>query len=161
MKMVTGHWRHRISSGCQFLVCHWPYKAYSLCVIHHTVECWYHLLSWPLLFGCFGGSRMLWLANTFQQGQKQIHITAEVCQKYKKATFRNLVVTLSGAQSITMYCGFLSLLLDGGVTGHILILASLFWWPYERWVIAYADWFGILPGMSVKSTALRSRSEVK
>lgn len=57
------------------------YKAISLCVIHHRDWCWYHLLSWPLLFGSFGSCRMLQLANTLPQGQKQCHITTEVCQK--------------------------------------------------------------------------------
>lgn len=28
---------------------------------------------------------------------------------------------------------------------------SLFWWPYERWLISYAYWFGLMPGMTGKT----------
>lgn len=48
------------------------------------------------------------------------------CERLKGLRSENFVATLSAAQCIATFCGFLSLLLNGVVTGHTLIPASLF-----------------------------------
>lgn len=127
-------------------------SLFSVCVIHHTDGCWYHLLSWLLLFGSLGGDRTP-LPTHFQEVKS--NVTSKVYSGLK-SLHSGTLWWLCATPYITTFCGFLSLLLDGVVTGHILILGSLFWWLYEWRVIACVYWFGAMPRMTVKTQHIRT-----
>ena len=103
VSLATGHRRHWISPGCQLLARYWPPKAHSLCAIHHTDGCWYHLLSWLPLFTSSGGSRTLWLLSAFPAPYR---CRGTLTRLKQKATFRNFAQCITAACSPKLLIGW-------------------------------------------------------